>query len=135
MSEAKELGYDIYYPAQKLLPSGYYLNKNSFVINGKTLIYTVSYGDNNKIVFSDESKPSNAQIQEFYTKDMPIHSTFSTQYGTATLGAINTRALVSLPTNTNAWLLVTAPGNTNQSDFEQVINSIKLARSKVSFHL
>ena len=122
------LGYDIYYPNQKLLPPGFNLNKNSFYDSDQAIIYSVSYGNGQKIVFSDQAKPTSAQLQSFYAKNMPLHSTFNTNIGVATLGAINLQSVVSLPTNSNAWLIVTAPGNINQNELRAVINSIEIAK-------
>ena len=125
---ASLLGYDIYYPNQNLLPNGYVLNKNSFNENSQAIVYSVNYGNNSKIVFTNQLKPSESQIQEFYAKHMPLHSTLQTNIGTATIGAINGQTVVSLPTNTNAWILMTAPSNINQDELKQVLKSIEIAK-------
>ena len=122
------LGFDIYYPNQKLLPQGYTLNKNSFSDNDQAIIYTVSYGNNQKIVFSDQAKPSTDDLETFVAKNMPLSATYQTAVGKATIGAINAQSVVSLPTNTNAWLIITAPGNINQNQLNQLLNSIELAK-------
>lgn len=124
---AQALGFDIYYPNQKLLPPGYTLDKNSFYTTSQTILYTVNDGKT-RLVFSDQAKPSAAQIQEFYTKNLPLNTSLSTNVGTATIGAINTQTIISLPTNTNAWLIITAPGNINQQSLNQIIKSIELAK-------
>jgi hypothetical protein len=122
------LGYDIYYPDQKLLPSGYKLDKNSFYDSDQAIIYKVTYGNNQTIVFSDQTKPTESQIQYFYSQKIPLHTSFTTPVGTAVLGAINGKAVVSLPTNSNSWLLINAPSDINQNDLKKVILSIKLAK-------
>lgn len=122
------LGFDIYYPDQKLLPSGYVLDKNSFSFSDQTIIYTVSYGNNQKLVFSDQTKPSDSEIQTFYAKRMPLNTSLSTSVGKATIGAINSQTVASLPTNTNAWLLITGPSDTNQQNLNQVLKSIRLSK-------
>jgi len=127
-SEAKQLGFDIYYPSQKLLPAGYTLNKGSFEITDQVLIYSVSYGVNNKIIFSDQAKPTNTQIQAFYAKYLPLSTTLLTPTGLATIGAIKLETVVSIPTNTNSWIIATAPANINQSDLDKVMRSVKIAR-------
>jgi hypothetical protein len=127
-SEAKRLGFDIYYPSQKLLPTGYTLDKGSFYITNQVIIYSVSYGTDHKIIFSDQAKPIYSQIQAFYTKDLPLNTTFQTSIGTATIGAINLETVVSVPTKTNAWLIATAPGDIDQNQLDQVIKALELAR-------
>jgi flagellar basal body-associated protein FliL len=127
-SVAKQLGFDIYYPSQKLLPTGYALNRASFEITNQVLIYSVSYGVTHKIIFSDQAKPTNAQIQAFYARNLPLNTTLLTGAGLATIGAINLQTVVSVPTNTNAWIIATAPGNINQNDLSRVMKSIELAK-------
>jgi len=126
-SEANGLGFDIYYPSQKLLPAGYTLDKGSFVITNQVLIYSISYG-NQKIIFSDQMKPSSTQIQAFYTKILPLNTTIQTNIGLATIGAVNLRTVVSIPTNTNAWLIASTAGKINQNVLDNVLKSIEIAR-------
>jgi hypothetical protein len=44
------------------------------------------------------------------------------------MGAISDENVVSIPTNTNAWLIVTAPSDINQGSLDQVIKSVEIAR-------
>ena len=127
-TQIKQLGFDIYYPSQKLLTSGYTLNKSSFEATNQVLIYSVSYGNDQKIVFSDQNKPTNTQIQAFYARNLPLSTTLQTNIGLATIGAVNLQTIVSIPTNTNTWIIATAPGNINQRNLDQVIKSIEIAR-------
>jgi len=127
-SAAKQLGFDIYYPNQKLLPSGYVLNTRSFDTSNQVLIYSVSYGNNQKIVFSDQAKPTNTQVQAFYAKNLPLNTSLQTKIGVATIGAINTQTVISIPTSTNAWLIATASGNINQQALDQVLESIEISK-------
>jgi len=127
-SEAKQLGFDIYYPSQKQLPAGYTLNMRSFETTNQVLIYSVSYGVNQKIIFSDQVKPSNSQIQAFYTRDLPLNTTLQTSVGLATIGAVNLETVVSIPTNTNSWLIITSPGSIKQNLLDSVLKSIEIAK-------
>ena len=127
-SEVLKLGFDIYYPSQKLLTAGYTLDRDSFETTNQVLIYSVSYGDNHKLIFSDQAKPTNTQIQAFYARNLPLNTTLLTSAGLATIGAIRLQTVVSIPTNSNAWIIATAPGNINQSDLDKVMRSIELAK-------
>jgi len=124
---AEQLGFNIYYPNSKLLPSGYILNKGSFSSTSQVLIYSVSYG-NQKIVFSDQPKPTYNQLLSFVNNNIPLNTTFSTSVGTATIGAIKNQTVVSLPTNSDSWLIITSPESINQNDLDQVLSSIELAK-------
>jgi hypothetical protein len=127
-ASAQTLGFDIYYPNQKLLPEGYVLDKKSFYYSNQTIIYSVIYGNNQKIIFSDQVKPSSADLQDFNAKNIPLHTTENTSIGTATLGAIGSQSIASLPTKTNAWLIITAPGDINQQVLDKVLNSVEIAK-------
>lgn len=127
-SEAKQLGFDIYYPSQKLLPAGYTLNAGSFDTTNQVLIYSVSYGANQKIIFSDQAKPNSNQILQFVNDNIPLNTSLETNVGLATIGAIKTRAVISMPSNTDTWLIITAPGTINQAILNQVLKSIEIAR-------
>lgn len=124
---ANKLSFNIYYPNQKLLPEGYFLDKSSFTVTNQVLIFSVSNSYNQQLIFSDQAKPSNSIIEEFYTRNIPLNTTLSTDIGLATIGAINTRTIVSIPTDTNTWIIVTAPGNISQENLIQVLRSIELA--------
>ena len=123
----QQLGFDIYYPNPKLLPSGYELNTGSFSSTNQVLIYSVSYG-NKKIVFSDQAKPSYDQLLSFVNDNLSLNTTYSTNIGTATIGAIKSQTVISLPTNTNSWLIITGPQNINQDDLDEVLSAIELAK-------
>jgi hypothetical protein len=131
------LGFNIYYPNQKLLPSGYQLDQKSFSYSDQAVVYSVRYGNNQTIAFTDQAKPTTAQIQEFYSRDLQLSKSMTTKIGTAKISklgslgpnnTITTKTVVSLPTNTNAWIIITAPGSINQQNLKQVINSIELAK-------
>lgn len=124
LSIRQEVNFTVYYPVQSKLPTGYTLDTNSFTGDNNVVVYVVRYG-NQKLTFSVEQKPSNSDIQAFYAQHMPLHSTVSSPAGTAAIGSINNQTVVSLPTKTNAWLLITCPLNVNSQQLDQVIRSLK----------
>lgn len=124
----KQLGFNIYYPDRQLLPGGYSLNMNSFSSANQVLIFSVSYNNNQNIVFSEQMKPSDSRIQTFYSKYIPLNTSLSTSIGVATIGAITTQTIASLPTNTNTWIIITAPRNINQAKLGQVIKAIEISK-------
>jgi hypothetical protein len=130
-SVSANLGFPIYYPSQSKLPNGYALNTHSFkrpIKNGVT--YTVGYDNGKEIVFSLQSKPSSSSMQNFEASYIPLRNNYQTPVGQAELGAYdlkgNTETLVSLPVkNSNTWIIITAPYNTNQNKLKQVLNSLE----------
>lgn len=127
-SVSKTLPYNIYYTDQKKLPSGYYLDPSSFqVTSDGAVTYNVNYGNNQTLYFSLEKKISSNQLNTFYTNYIPLHLTKSSPVGTATIGVIHNQTVVSIPTNTNTWIIITAPLNYDQKNLQQVLNSISLA--------
>lgn len=127
---AEAVNFRLYYPLQKDLPAGYRLDLNSFkrpVQNGVT--YTVVNNENQKVIFSLQPKPSDADLQNFTSSYIPLHNTYQTPSGQALLGAYNTKegteTFVSLPTNSSTWIIVTAPYNIDQAQLKQVLSSLR----------
>ncbi len=117
--------FSVYYPDQYKLPRGYTLDLNSFRSSSQAVIYTVSYADSKKLVFSLQKKLSDNGMSDFYAHNMPLRINVSTAVGTAAIGSINTQSVVSLPTTGNTWLLITAPSAIDQTQLKQVVESIK----------
>jgi len=124
----RQVNFNIYYPNPNKLPTGYKLNLNSFQSSNQIVLYTVSYGNGNRLIFTIQQKPSDSSLKTFYKVHLPLTIPIQTSVGDAALGALNNETVVSLPTNTNAWILMTAPLNANQSQLKQVIKSMTVAR-------
>lgn len=129
ISVRKSVNFDVYYPDPKKLPAGYTLNIKSFEASNQAVVYSVSYGNNQHFVFTDQKEPSPTSIQGFYKAHMPLTISVNTNVGTAQIGVLNNETVVSLPTNTNAWILMTAPLNASQQAVRQVIGSMTKAGS------
>jgi hypothetical protein len=115
----------IYYPDQSKLPDGYTLDEKSFSAGNQAILYTVTYGNGQRISFTLQAKPSSQSLQVFYAKQIPLHTTLHTSNGTATIGALGNQIIASLPTDKNTWILLTAPGGINQNALHQVLRSLK----------
>lgn len=124
---SQAVDFPVYYPNPKNLPSGYSLNLGSFnlpVKNGVT--YKVSYGNGKNIVFSLQPKLSASDYQTFEGNYLPLKTPYQTPIGQAEIGAYNLETLVSLPVSgSNTWIIITAPGNINQDQLQQVLSSLK----------
>lgn len=125
----KAVSFPLYYPMQKDLPAGYRLDLNSFkhpVQNG--VVYAVVNDRGQKLIFSLQPKPSEGDLQNFTSSYIPLHNTYQTPSGQALLGAYKTKegteTFVSLPTNSNTWIIVTAPYNIDQTQLKQVLSSL-----------
>jgi hypothetical protein len=127
---AQAVNFPIYYPDPKKLPAGYSLNSSSFTVAVKNGVsYSVSYGNGKKLVFSVQTKPSDAELQTFNSSYIPLRIDYQTPVGQAEIGAYNdhgkVETLVSLPTNTNAWIVITCPYDINQADLKQILSSLR----------
>lgn len=127
----RAVSFPIYYPDQEKLPTGYTLNKNSFSTpRSNGVAYYVSYGQNKRIVFSAQKKPSDSEMNLFYKSYIPLRSEFKTPVGKAEIGAYDNQGkvttLVSLPVdNTNTWLVITAPSDIDQNKLKQVLSALR----------
>jgi hypothetical protein len=126
---AQSVNFPIYYPVQAKLPAGYTLDLSSFkrpVQNGVS--YSVSYSHSKKLVFSLQPKPSASELQNFTANYIPLHNSYQTPTGQALLGAYDTKTgtetLVSLPTGSNTWIIITAPYDISQDQLKQVLSSL-----------
>lgn len=128
LSIRQGVGFSIYYPNSNKLPSGYVLDTVSFSSNGVAVLYDVDYGKDKKLHFSVQQKPSNAAIQDFYAKHIPLHTSITTSVGIAAVGAIGSQTVISLPTNGNAWVIITGPMSLDHEQLSQVLNSIQSAK-------
>ena len=117
--------FPIYYPDPKKMPPDYKLDINSLSSRQGVVVYAINYKSTKKLVISEEPKLAAADLQYFYAHHLPLHTTLSTSIGTATIGAIGSQSVTSLPTNDNTWLLITAPSNINESQLKELILSLK----------
>lgn len=126
----KSVSFPIYYPEQAKLPAGYNLDLRSFknpVPNG--ISYIVRYSNGNKLVFSLQEKPSDSELQSFNANYIPLRNEVHTNIGLAEIGAYSKQGkvetLVSLPTNSPTWIIITAPYNINQDQLKEILKSFK----------
>jgi hypothetical protein len=112
---------------QNDLPSGYVFNVQAISSSNQTVLYTVGYGHNQKLIFTEQDRPSDIAIKGFYSVHMPLYIPVDTSVGTAALGELNHETVISLPTNTNTWILMTAPLNADQSQLKKVVRSLAIA--------
>ncbi|MDB5182323.1 MAG: hypothetical protein JWO47_107 [Candidatus Saccharibacteria bacterium] len=126
------VNFPVYYPDQKKLPVGYTLDLHSFKNpHPNTLLYNVTYGNGKKLVFALQVKPSDDDIQSFYANLIPLRNKMDVPAGHAEIGAYNnggkidTQSVISLPTATNTWIIITGPGDIDQGQLKQVLTSIR----------
>jgi hypothetical protein len=121
---AQAVNFPIYYPDPQKLPAGYNLNSFKYV-PGQGVLYYVSYDNGKRLVFTLQQKPSSQDLAAFNKKYIPIHRQVLTLVGTATIGAIGSQTVVSLPTD-KTWVIITGPSDIYGTDqLTQVLQSIK----------
>jgi hypothetical protein len=119
----KGANFTVYYPLAAKLPSGYNLNIASMHRVNGALIYRIDRGGSQVLAVSEVRKPSAAELNNFYTNDLPLSTTHKTAIGTASLGAINKTSVVSLPTNGDTWIVMTESQNVVQTQLKQILDA------------
>lgn len=126
----EKTSFAIYYPNQNNLPQGYKLDQSSFrKVDGDVVLFSVSYGSGQQIIFSEQNKPVQNVIDKFHDEVIPVHTEQDTPIGKAVIGAngkgSDLKTIASLPVNKKGpWLIVTAPSDINQEHLKQVILSL-----------
>lgn len=120
---SKGVNFPMYYTDPKLLPAGFSLNTSSFSSGNNAAVFSVKHGTN-KLVVTEQQKPTDQEIKTFYEHQMPIHTEIDTKVGVATVAALNMQNVVSLPTKDSTWLLITYPDNVTKDQLKQFLNSI-----------
>jgi hypothetical protein len=124
-----KVSFPVYYPEQSQLPAGYSLNQSSFRLansQGEAVIYSVSYGNGQELIVSVQKNPSGAELAAFVKNYIPVHRELLTHSGKATIGAIGQQTVASLPTDSGAWVLITAPADAYGTDnLSQVLKALR----------
>jgi hypothetical protein len=122
--------FDIYIPRQNKLPSGFTFDKSSIGLEdqGQAVVYAISTPSGSRLVVSNQQKPSAAALSLFYKNQMPLTIPVTTPVGVAALGSLNNETVVSLPTNTNTWILMTAPLNFSQRQIQKMLQTLERAQ-------
>ncbi len=126
LSIRNKVPFNVYYPISSKLPKGYYFDAKSLSATNITVVFDVKTSSDQSLIFSEQAKPSASALQIFYSRYMPLHFNFKTSVGNAGIGVINNRTVASLPTNTNTWILLSAPSSINQTRLRQTLSAIRL---------
>ncbi|MET1033382.1 MAG: hypothetical protein ABWX94_02695 [Candidatus Saccharimonadales bacterium] len=121
----KSVPFPVYYPDQEKLPVGYVLDKNSFSATEAVVVYSVSYGNGSKIAFTLQKKPSPDELAVFYKNQLSLHNEEETPLGRVAVSALNNQRFLSLPTKSDAWLIITAPIDADPEVLLQIVKSLK----------
>lgn len=116
--------FSIYYP--KSLPSGYRLDQDSFRLAEEgVVLFSVSYGEGNDIVFSEQQQPSSGEMDKFVNSYIPLNTPLELPLGHAKVGAYgsapNIRTAVSLPVQDGPWIIATAPSDMSRDDLIKIL--------------
>jgi hypothetical protein len=124
------VNFPIYYPNPSKLPAGFTLNQSSFkYVPRQGVLYYVNYDSGKKLIFTVQQKPSAGELANFDKQYLAIHRQVLTLVGTATIGAINDQTVVSLPTDSNAWIIMTGPADIYANDdLSQVLKSLQKSK-------
>jgi hypothetical protein len=122
----KQVKFDVYYPDPTKIPAGYSVDYSDISVTPQALIYTINGPALLKLFVSEQTKPPEVQLHYFYTNQMQLHTDVKTNVGTAAVGAIRAQTVVSLPTNTNTWLLISANHSETAASLRQILVSLRM---------
>ncbi len=125
----KDVSFQIYYPKQQKLPSGYSLDTASFrLAQPGVVIYSVVSRDAQRLTFSEEQSPGRSIIDKFTSSYIPVHTEEKTNLGQAEFGANGTgsspQTIISLPINGGPWVIITAPATSSHADLVHIIQTL-----------
>lgn len=125
----KAVTFKIYYPKQRMMPTGYHLDTTSFRSpETGVVLFSVSYGNARSMVFSETEKPAGDVLDKFNSSAIPVHTQINTSLGKALVGAYgegkSLRTVASLPITNGPWLIVTAPSDVSQTDLGKILNAL-----------
>lgn len=122
ISVRDKVKFPLYFPNPSRLPASYKLNTASFTDSAQAVVYSLTYR-NQTMVFSVQNNPGVSAINNFYSSSLALHTTMSTPVGNATIGAIGSQSIVSLPTS-RSWILITGPSNFSQQQYAPVLSAM-----------
>lgn len=124
------VSYHIYYPDPAKLTGGYVLDTSSFTSpRPGVVLYSINYGNNKKLVVSEQPQPDASTIQAFYANYIPLRNSLRAALGEAQIGAYKNgdtlQTVASLPVAQGPWVIVTAPGDIHQQELQQVLDALR----------
>jgi len=125
VSISKATPFPIFYPDSKKLPKGYIFDVSSLSASDQVVVYSVTYGQNKKIAFTIQKKPSETDLKTFYANQLPLRHEIQLSIGTVAIGALNNQTLASLPTHKDSWLIITAPKDIAHEKLKLVLQALQ----------
>ncbi len=111
-SEIVEKAHDIplYCIDERKLPSGIVSHTASAHFGSGAVIYNVVDG-NETLSVSLQKKPDEKQLANFVPNIIPLHFQVDTPIGKASIGVHEKQTIVSLPTTSSTWIIITGPAS------------------------
>lgn len=119
----KQVDFHIYYPDQAKLPQGYSFNASSVSASDQAIVYRIDHNDKQALAVTVQKKPSLDDLESFVKRQLPLNIKEDTPIGDATIGGIDKQLVVSLPSDTNSWLIITGKSNFDKKVLKQILNS------------
>jgi hypothetical protein len=117
-----QVTYPVYYVAS--LPGGIRLDRNSFEITDKVILYNLIDGKDTLYV-SQQGNPVNYDFEDFNTKQMESTQAVITPVGRAILGIFNGKFISSIVTD-KTWIIVSTPIAYPADKLSKISQSLKL---------
>lgn len=118
----------LFYPTT--LPQGYELDRSSIQHTNGVVTYVAKNSVNKYINFSLQPRADNFDFTAFYTTTLVKAFKFTTTYGEATVGNMQSNGnMVGSLINGDTWLLISAPPVITSSSLQTIISNLSLAQA------
>ena len=111
------------------LPTGLSIDRQSFDATAEVLTFTISDNKGKRLVFTEQPKPPQANLDTFYQQQLSGSTSFDTTAGKVTIGQFEGSTLAGIATD-QTWILMRAVASINQSEFEHIVRSMSRAPFK-----
>lgn len=101
------------------LPPGMSIDSDSFGASSQALTFSIRDATGQQLVVTEQPKPSQKEIEEFYAGQLLESSTFTTPAGQGTIGSFEGSALTGILTN-ETWILIRSVSNVDASQLKQI---------------
>lgn len=111
------LAFQLYEP--RWLPDGMDIDQQSFDATSQAFTFSISDKSGKRLVVTEQPKPSQNEIDEFYSGQLSGVSTFNTTVGQGTVGSFEGSELAGIVTE-QTWILIRSATSGDREQLKQI---------------
>lgn len=119
----KTVSFALYEPTY--LPKGFFIDEKSFDATSQVVTFAVSSQTGEQVVFTEQPKPDQSNIERFYKEQLTETQTFDTAIGRATTGQFEGSQLTGIE-STQTWILMRAVANLSAEQLQAIAKSLEM---------